>query len=358
MRDFLQACDSALQLDLEIEALGIGVTRFRLQQPYAVVGRHPDADLQLDGDTVRPRHLYLQMIEGRLFAINVSHTGQAWWDGEVKPHGWIDPGNRVQVGAYFLSLAAHETRFGGTAISNPLAAGSAWDIFAPRVKLEIVDKDTLAKPKSWTIDRLLTLIGGAPMCDLRLLDQSISNVHASLVLTPDGLWAVDLLGRGGIFINQQPMRMGKLNDGSELQIGCFVCKVSYEQPAAVAQQRMEVDNQVNDLRYDLRYDESAFQSIEDAFDLPSPSMVKRYQNIHQSMFVNYQQLLHDLMEKFGAKEPLYQELLQLEKLHAEAETLLQSWEEDQKLAPLASDDTVEAIEALSTDTLKDKVVGD
>lgn len=353
MREFLQACDSALQLDLEIEALGIGVTRFRLQQPYAVVGRHPDADLHLEGDTVRPRHVYLQVIEGRLFAINVSHTGQTWWDGEAKPHGWIDPGNRVQVGAYFLSLAAHETRFGGQAISNPLAAGSAWDIFAPHIKLEIIDKDTLAKPKSWTIDRLLTLIGGAPMCDLRLLDRSISNVHASLVLTPDGLWAVDLLGRGGILVNQQPVRMGKLDDGSELQIGCFACKVSYEQPVAAARQRLELSSQVSD----LSYDESAFQSIEDAFDLPSPSMFKRYQNIHQSMFVNYQQLLHDIMEKFGANEPLQKELLQLEKLHGEAETLLQSWEEDQKLKPLASDDTVEAIEAISTDTLKDKVVG-
>jgi pSer/pThr/pTyr-binding forkhead associated (FHA) protein len=349
MRDFLQACDSALQLDLDIEALGVGVTRFRLQQPYAVVGRHPDADLRLEGDTVRPRHLYLQVIEGRLFAINVSHTGQVWWDGDIKPYGWIEPGNRVQVGAYFLSLATHETRFGETAISNPLAAGSAWDIFAPHIKLEIVDKDTLAKPKSWTIDRLLTLIGGAPSCDLRLLDHSISNVHASLVLTPNGLWAVDLLGRGGILINGQTVRMGKLDHGSEMQIGCFVCKVFYEQAAPAARQRMELSNQASQ----VNYDESAFRSIEDALGLPTPSMIKRYQNIHQSMFVNYQQLLHDIMEKFGSKEPLQQELLQLEKLHGDVEALMQSWEEEQKLKPIAEEDTVEGLEALNGDTLKD-----
>ena len=44
----------------------------------------------------------------------------------------------------------------------------------------------------------LTLIGASRQCDVWLKDESVSRVHASLALTPHGLWIVDLLGRDGV----------------------------------------------------------------------------------------------------------------------------------------------------------------
>lgn len=67
----------------------------------------------------------------------------------------------------------------------------------------------------------VTLVGRSPQCKIRLHDDSISKVHASLVLTESGCWVADLLGRSGIVVNGQPVTFATLMDGDELVIGRF-----------------------------------------------------------------------------------------------------------------------------------------
>jgi hypothetical protein len=79
----------------------------------------------------------------------------------------------------------------------------------------------------------LTLIGAVPQCDLWLRDDSISKVHASLVLTPHGAWIVDLLGREGILVDGRSARWMQVHEGTELQIGRFRFRVRFASPAPV-----------------------------------------------------------------------------------------------------------------------------
>jgi predicted component of type VI protein secretion system len=51
------------------------------------------------------------------------------------------------------------------------------------------------------------------------------------VLTPLGLWVVDLFGKGGISVNSTPVRSARLEDGDCLQVGNFVIRARYLQPA-------------------------------------------------------------------------------------------------------------------------------
>jgi hypothetical protein len=45
-----------------------------------------------------------------------------------------------------------------------------------------------------------------------------------LLHTPAGTWIIDLLGRGGIALNSQPVRWGRLDPGDQLQVGNYVLR--------------------------------------------------------------------------------------------------------------------------------------
>ena len=71
----------------------------------------------------------------------------------------------------------------------------------------------------------MSLIGSASGCKFRLTDPSVSRFHGSLLRTSAGLWIVDLLGQGGITVNEVPLRFSHLADGDLLGIGRYQIRV-------------------------------------------------------------------------------------------------------------------------------------
>ena len=77
----------------------------------------------------------------------------------------------------------------------------------PEVALEFVNR--LPGPTVWRMTRMLALVGKASLCRVRLVGNSVSKFHCSLVRTPLGLWVVDLFGKGGITVNEAPVRTAR-----------------------------------------------------------------------------------------------------------------------------------------------------
>lgn len=225
METFLDACGVHPALELEVESLaGARSVRYCLRQPFAVVGRHPAADIHLNSDGVRPRHLYFQAIQGRIACINVSQTGSfSTSQGEVSTFCWLPPDRTVQIASYTIKVLQEqrEPERKPPELMDPTSSGTAWEIIGPSITVEISNDETPGKKKTWLVDRLVTLVGRTSRCAIRLNDECVSNVHCCLVLTPTGLWAVDVLGREGIVINEQPVRVGPLGMDDELRIGPF-----------------------------------------------------------------------------------------------------------------------------------------
>ena len=71
----------------------------------------------------------------------------------------------------------------------------------------------------------MSLIGSASGCKFRLTDASVSRFHGSFLRTSVGLWIVDLLGQGGITVNEVPVRFSHLADGDLLRIGRYQIRV-------------------------------------------------------------------------------------------------------------------------------------
>ncbi|MCA1686334.1 MAG: FHA domain-containing protein, partial [Planctomycetia bacterium] len=68
---FLDACSVDGSLHLEAEDPMGAVRRVVCPQPFALIGRHPRADLLLDHAGVSWRHAYLQVVAGRLFFVDL-----------------------------------------------------------------------------------------------------------------------------------------------------------------------------------------------------------------------------------------------------------------------------------------------
>jgi pSer/pThr/pTyr-binding forkhead associated (FHA) protein len=217
---FAQACGATAPLDLRVGLVDGGVlAEGTVRQPFTLVGRDEACDVTLSDPEVHPRHAWLQVIDGRVFTIDLgSRAGVVWPDGSRGP-AWLDPGTSVKVGPFRVALRNPVS--GRTSRTDAAPTQTDPDIgrLRPSVQLEF---RTGRRPKDrWAINRVLTLVGTADACKLHISADDIAPYHCGLVLTPDGLWVVDLSGRG-VVVNGERMRVAPLPDGAELWVGRFL----------------------------------------------------------------------------------------------------------------------------------------
>lgn len=200
-----------------------------LEQPFAVIGRGQGCPVRLESSKVSFRHAYVQAIGGRLYCVDLgSRTGTRWPDG-ARPHGWLAPSESLAVGPYELQFTGDRSSGGNpedeSAAYNPLERYRQQAGPLPQVDLEFLyDK---APQPTWSVSRVLTLVGRGPQCKLRFEATAISTVHCSLLLTPQGLWVIDLLGKGGTKVNDRPVQYAPLRHEDELLIGRYRIGIRY-----------------------------------------------------------------------------------------------------------------------------------
>jgi pSer/pThr/pTyr-binding forkhead associated (FHA) protein len=220
MELFLQACRWAGPLRLSVAHPNeLLATQTVLRQPFALAGSDPRSDLFLSHPEVSRRHAYLQLLGGRLFCVDLqSRTGLHWQDG-AKRSGWLEVEEPLRIGPFRIQAARSE---------EPSSAGQEAEEELPNVALEFVNR--LPEPTVWRMGTMLALVGRAPLCRVRLMGESVSKFHCSLVRTPLGVWVVDLFGKGGISVNEMPVRCARLEDGDRLQVGHFIIRTRFVQP--------------------------------------------------------------------------------------------------------------------------------
>jgi len=234
--------------------------------PYAVVGRGEGSDIILPDSKVSFRHAYFQVIEGRVFCVDLaSRNGVAWPDGPRK-YGWVLPDGPIKIGPYRLQVIAEQAVAPAAPDSlkdlNPLERYRGEVGPMPRVDLEF-HYETANQP-TWSVNRLLTLLGRSPLCKLRFDTSTVSGVHCALLLTRHGLWAIDLLGRGGTKVDGQNVRAVPLESGNEISVATFKIGVFYDEPADLASAERLTDNAAES--------ETSMDELESLFlqDVPVP----------------------------------------------------------------------------------------
>ncbi len=224
---FAEACGATSPLDLRVELAEGGVlAEGTVQQPFTLVGRDDACDVTLTDPEVNLRHTWLQVIGGRVFATDLgSRTGLRWPNGESRS-GWLDTGVPVRVGPFQVHLRSAPT-------TRPAPIASDYDplrtdpnLFRSRPSVSLDFRNGKRTKDSWAVNRVLTLVGRSDACKVHLHGEDISSYHCGLVLTPGGLWVVDLSGRG-VVVNGERMRVAPLPQGSELWVGRFLIGCHY-----------------------------------------------------------------------------------------------------------------------------------
>ncbi len=224
---FAEACGAAGPLDLQVDLVDGGVlARGTVEMPFTLVGRDDACDVTLTDAEVNPRHCWLQVIGGRVFAIDLgSRTGLRWPDGGCGS-GWLEVGHPVRIGPFTLDLRSpvslRPVPFPRG--YNPLQSDPG--VFTTRPTTVLEFRNGRRARDRWTVNRLVTIIGRAPECKINLTADDIAAYHCGLVLTPAGLWVVDLSGRG-VVVNGERMRVAPLSPGAELWVSRFLIGVQY-----------------------------------------------------------------------------------------------------------------------------------
>ena len=224
MKSFLDACRIPEPLQLAVEAEGARETGVRLlHQPFALIGRDERADVPLDHRLVSRRHVYLQVVEGHVFWIDLESRLGTLGSGRPRKFGWLDVDESMRIGPYEIRRliggrpirrdAAHQPPPETVPLVAKTYGPSPW----PEVSLEFLNGPSRAAV--WPMNRVLSLVGSAGGCKFRLADPSVSPFHCSLLRTSVGLWVVDLLGSDGVAVNNASLvavRLGQLKDAGTL----------------------------------------------------------------------------------------------------------------------------------------------
>ena len=239
LQPFFEACGGmqTISLSARRQDSPAHADRHLVRQPFFVIGRASECDLVIPDPTASFRHIYVQLVSGRWFFLNLAKISRTTAGKGQPESGWFDVDCQLTVGSHVITHVA----MGRQAVIRKIAISNAEpSLDLPFFELEIMNRELGSRePSSIQFCAPVTLIGASPKCDLFLKDQSVSKVHASLVLTPRGMWVVDLLGRGGVLVDGCPAFWRQIHDGTVLQIGRFRLRVRFDSSRITPSTRIE-----------------------------------------------------------------------------------------------------------------------
>jgi pSer/pThr/pTyr-binding forkhead associated (FHA) protein len=231
-----QACCAAAPLTLECHRRHHeGPQDHALEQPFGILGRSTDVEVVLEDPKISRRHLYLQLIGGRLFFVDLGSRTGVRHEGARRTQGWLDPGQTLRLATWSIRRAPDSNAGGPSDAANstvlPTESLHAEQPLTPGVTLEMTSCQ--GRCLRWQMNRVLTLVGTTEACKVRLPGPGVSRFHCSLLHTPLGVWVIDLHSRTGTFLNDQPVRFARLADGDHLRVGSCEFRPWYDEPGTV-----------------------------------------------------------------------------------------------------------------------------
>jgi pSer/pThr/pTyr-binding forkhead associated (FHA) protein len=300
MELFMQAC-GARGLMLEVVHEGRQTTaRHSLYQPFALIGREPRADICLLDPDVHKRHAYIQCLAGRILHIDVQGRDDSETP-ESKLTRWLPKRDSFQVAGYAIRVANGKPTDKSTL---PTLHNGGFDKYLeslPKVALRISEGG--GQSLSGTMSGVVALLGRSTGGALGLVSRTVSRVHCILVRTPSGVWVVDLLGRGGTWVNGAPVRYARLETGDQLCVGKFLIELDYEDKFSPRNK--------GDKSWKERSTQSApawpfADSSEDARSLPVLAPIAKPPAVPANLLISQEQLL-EVLTPFANQFRLMQE---------------------------------------------------
>jgi hypothetical protein len=230
-RLFLEACGATGPLHFEwTDATTAEVRGQIIEQPALVVGRDPAADVVLDDPIVEPFHALLQVVDGRLFAVDLGSVNGLRWGMIPRAAGWVNRGQWLTIGRSTIRLVAGD-REGEESIVKPAPTSERYvsRLNLPRVDLDrrVTAQGKHGRSKRTSLNQVLVLGGSSEQCKLRFEGHRVPNFACALIRTPNGLWMTNILPGAGASVNGTLCRFARLEDEDIVQFGPISVRVRY-----------------------------------------------------------------------------------------------------------------------------------
>ena len=225
---FADACGALAAVDLRIErADGLILAEGQLDLPCAIIGRDPDCEITLTDPDVSMRHACLQVVGGRVLVADMgSRTGVHGAAGG-EGFAWLTPTGATGIGPFQIYLrgpvSAAPTPL--DRVPSPFHPSPSLVDRLPKSVLRFLNGRT-AKAE-WLVNRVMTFVGRAPGCKINLAGDEVASWHCYFLLSPSGMWVVDLLSPTGTWVNGEAVRFSRLRSGDEVQVGRFKMTCEY-----------------------------------------------------------------------------------------------------------------------------------
>jgi pSer/pThr/pTyr-binding forkhead associated (FHA) protein len=259
MELFLEACGVKGPLTLEAAYHGRHTSiRRSLYQPFALVGRDQRGDFRLVDPEVRKRHAYLHVVAGRTLHIDLQSQSKRSGGNGGKRATWLESSSGIRVGPYNVRLAESHIS------SDSSSDGESTHLLngLPEIALRITERE--GNTLTCSMAGIVALLGSSLSGPVGIGGRTVSDLHCILIRTHLGLWVVDLLGRGGTWVNGIPVRYARVEDGDRVSIGKYVIDVSYNVPLVGLRQNGR------SFRQDEASGYASEDTAEDAISLPQP----------------------------------------------------------------------------------------
>jgi Inner membrane component of T3SS, cytoplasmic domain len=234
-RLFLEACGASGPLRFEVtDPAAAEVQTREIEKAALVVGRDAAADLVLDDADVEPFHAFLQVVDGRLLALDLGSASGLRWGEIPRAAGWVNRGQRLQIGRHTIRLVGGD-REGGESIVEPAPTSSRYisRLSLPDVALEfrVASEGRNGSRQREVMDRVLLLGGRSERCRIRFDNRNPARFICTFLRTPTGVWMTNAQPAGGARVNGAFCRFTRLEDDDEVQLGHLRMRIMYNASA-------------------------------------------------------------------------------------------------------------------------------
>jgi pSer/pThr/pTyr-binding forkhead associated (FHA) protein len=283
MNSFLTACQATAPIRLEVRR-GAEVSEVAFDKAAVLIGRDGRSDLNLLDSDVGSRHLYLQVLRGRLFGVQLADRAETQSWGRPWLGGWILPGHQFEIGRVSIRVLGPDPPEGQPELlrDNPLVPDRSLE---PAYALEPLTSRS-SPPRRFQYRQELLLAGRSAPCRLVVRHPDVSRCHAAIVRTPSGLWIVDLLSRSGVAVNGVPVAVAEIRPGDRIEFGRVGVRVCLPNGSTT-----EADRAAGTLVPELPIRPDQVQSLDPILDQVAA--------LQQQTFEQFQELMSTMMQVVG-----------------------------------------------------------
>lgn len=262
----------------------------KVRRPYAVLGRHPKADLVLDREGVADHHVFLFLDSRGLFGVDLRTDRGTRFAGTDAEASWLGSGDLIEVDDTTIEVI--QLRVNGSVVSGPLSnddplglIDSASDNHHADLTLQLLDVPNA----NWSIGSSLVFLGRGPACAVRLTDEQIGATHSAILRHGSAVYLVNFPGETSRINDCAVPSAIRLSESDVLSIGHDSLLVQTHEPTSPPEPA-HFENLVS--RLEMAVGQESFADVGFSFE--------HHRQLHETNPVDYPALIGRLQAETAA----------------------------------------------------------